>query len=145
MKNLANCKPSEFLSQTFLIKKSVQEWLDLTKLMEIRKNQPKDLIKLDGLLGEERDRAIAENKKLLQAQVQKNLMDILDRMLNENAEKTLEVLALCCFVNPAEVDDHPMSEYLEALGELMSDKGVLSFFSSLAQLGQTDIGIVSKR
>ena len=37
MKNLANCKPSEFLAQTFKIKKSLQEWLDVTKLMEIRK------------------------------------------------------------------------------------------------------------
>lgn len=145
MKNLANCKPSEFLAQTFKIKKSVQEWLDVTKLMEIRKNQPENVINITGLTGEERAKAIAENKKKYQAQVKKNLEEILDRMLDQNAEKTLEVLALCCFVDPADVDNYPMTEYLEALGELLSDKGVLSFFSSLAQLGQTNFGIVSKQ
>ena len=145
MRNLANCKPSEFLAQTFKIKKSVQEWLDVTKLMEIRKNQPDNVINIAGLTGEERAKAIAENKKRYQAQVKKNLEEILDRMLDQNAEKTLEVLALCCFVDPAEVDNYPMTDYLEALGELLSDKGVLSFFSSLAQLGQTNFGIVSKQ
>ena len=145
MKNLANCKPSEFLAQTFKIKKSLQEWLDVTKLMEIRKNKPQGLINLDGLSGEERENAIKENKKKAQDQLKKNLADILDKMLNENAEKTLEVLALCCFVDPADVDNYPMSDYLDSLGELISDKGVLNFFSSLVQLGQTNIGIVPKQ
>lgn len=145
MKNLANCKPSEFLAQTFKIKNSLQEWLDVTKLMEIRKNKPQGLITLDGLSGEERENAIKENKKKAQEQLKKNLADILDKMLNENAEKTLEVLALCCFVDPADVDNYPMSDYLDSLGELISDKGVLNFFSSLVQLGQTNIGIVPKQ
>lgn len=145
MKNLANCKPSEFLAQTFKIKKSLQEWLDVTKLMEIRKNKPQGLITLDGLSGEERENAIKENKKKAQEQLKKNLADILDKMLNENAEKTLEVLALCCFVDPADVDNYPMSDYLDSLGELISDKGVLNFFSSLVQLGQKNTGIVPKQ
>lgn len=145
MKNLANCKPSEFLAQTFKIKKSLQEWLDVTKLMEIRKNKPQGLINLDGLSGEERENAIKENKKKAQDQLKKNLADILDKMLNENAEKTLEVLALCCFVDPTDVDNYPMSDYLDSLGELISDKGVLNFFSSLVQLGQKNTGIVPKQ
>lgn len=145
MKNLANCKPSEFLAQTFKIKKSLQEWLDVTKLMEIRKNKPQGLINLDGLSGEERENAIKENKKKAQDQLKKNLADILDKMLNENAENTLEVLALCCFVDPADVDNYPMSDYLDSLGELISDKGVLNFFSSLVQLGQKNTGIVPKQ
>lgn len=145
MKNLANCKPSEFLAQTFRIKKSVQEWLDVTEIMEIRKNMPTNLIKLDNLSGDARETAIAENKKLMEKQVKKNLGDMLDKMLEENAEKTLEVLALCCFVEPEDVDNHPMSEYLESIGELISDKGVLSFFISLVQLAQTNMGIASKQ
>lgn len=145
MKNLANCKPSEFLAQTFRIKKSVQEWLDVTEIMEIRKNMPTNLIKLDNLSGDARETAIAENKKLMEKQVKKNLGDMLDKMLEENAEKTLEVLALCCFIEPDDVDNHPMSEYLESIGELISDKGVLSFFISLVQLAQTNMGIASKQ
>lgn len=145
MKNLANCKPSEFLAQTFKIKNSVQEWLDVTKIAEIRKNKPQGLIDLTGLSGAERENAIKANKVKAQAQLKKNFGDILDKMLNENAEKTLEVLALCCFVDPADVDNYPMSDYLEAVGDLISDKGVLNFFTSLVQLGQTDIGIAPRR
>ena len=88
MKNLANCKPSEFLAQTFKIKKSVQDWLDVTQIMDIRKTKPQDLIKLDGLSGDERENAVAENRKKIQAQARKNFADMLDKMLNDNAEKT---------------------------------------------------------
>lgn len=145
MKNLANCKPSEFLAQTFKIKKSVQEWIDVIDIMQIKKKMPANIIKLDGLTGDDRAKAIATNKSLMEAQMKKNLGELFDKMLSENADKTLEVLALCCFVDPAEVDNYPMSEYFEALGDLLSDKGVLSFFTSLVQLAQTDIGIASKQ
>ena len=40
MKNLANCKPSEFLKQTYKIKKSVEKWIKDVDLMNIRKNMP---------------------------------------------------------------------------------------------------------
>lgn len=144
MKNLANCTPREFLAQTFKIKKSVKEWLDATDIMNIRKNKP-ELVNTVGLPDDEREKALLENKLRIQAQSRKNVNDILDRMLDKNSEKTLEVLALCCFIEPEDVDNHPMSEYLECLGELISDKGVISFFTSLAQLEQTNSGIVSKQ
>ena len=144
MKNLANCTPREFLAQTFKIKKSVKEWLDVNDIMTIRKRKP-ELVNINGLPDDEREKALLENKLRIQAQSRKNVNDILDKMLDKNAEKTLEVLALCCFVEPEDVDNHPMSEYLECLGELISDKGVISFFTSLAQLEQTNSGIVSKQ
>ena len=40
MKNLANCTPREFLKQTYRIKKSVEKWLELTDLLNMRKNMP---------------------------------------------------------------------------------------------------------
>ena len=144
MKNLANCTPREFLAQTFKIKKSVKEWLDVNDIMTIRKRKP-ELVNINGLPDDEREKALLENKLRIQAQSRKNVNDILDKMLDKNAEKTLEVLALCCFVEPEDVDNHPMSEYLECLGELISDKGVISFFTSSAQLEQTNSGIVSKQ
>lgn len=144
MKTLASCKPSEFLAQTYKIKQSVQDWLDVTEILKIRKNKPA-IISLDGLTDEEKFEAQVKNKKMIQEQMKKNFNEIFDKVLYENADKTLEVLALCCFVNPEEVDTHPMSEYLEAIGELMSDQGVISFFSSLVQLGQKNTDIVPKR
>lgn len=144
MKNLANCKPSEFLAQTYRIKKSVKEWLDVTEILKIRQNVP-DLKPLEGLSDEERKQAIADNKKATEKQIKINLDRMLDKMLDENAEKTLEVLALCCFVEPEKVDDYPMSEYLKNIAELFADEAVMGFFTSLAQLGMKNMASVSAR
>ena len=144
MKNLANCTPREFLKQTFRIKKSVAKWLEDTDILSIRKTIPV-LIPTDNLEGEEKKKAQEENKKKVQKQLTKNFMDMLDKILDEHADETVEVLALCCFVEPEDADNHTMSEYLESIGELLSDSGVISFFTSLAQLDQTDMRIVSKR
>lgn len=142
MKNLANCTPREFLKQTYRIKKHVEKWLELTDIMNIRKNIP-TLIPVKNLEGEAKQKAQEENKKLVQKQVTKNLMDILDKIMDEYSDETVELLALCCFIEPDDVDNHSMSEYLDALGELLSDKGVINFFTSLAQLEVN--GTVSKQ
>ena len=144
MKNLANCKPSEFLAQTFKIKKSVKEWLDVTEILKIRQNMPV-LKPIDGLSEEEIKQVKAENKKAISDQMLKNFDLILDKMLDENAEKTLEVLALCCFVDPKDVDKYPMSEYLKNISELIADESVMTFFTSLAQLGMKNMANVPQR
>ena len=51
MKNLANCKPSEFLVQTNKIRKSVEKWLKITDIMNIRKVVPPEK---EGQTAEER-------------------------------------------------------------------------------------------
>lgn len=144
MKNLANCTPTEFFKQTYLIKKSVAEWIDVTDFMNIRNNKP-DIIPLTGLTGEAREKVEAENKKKIQEQVMKNLNDILDNALEKNVEKTLEVLALCCFVEPKDVDKYPVSEYLKSITELLNDENVMGFFTLLAQLGTKTTANIQKR
>lgn len=126
MKNLANCKPSEFLMQTNKLRKSAEKWLTVTDIMNIRKTQPE---LLEGMTREERQAAI-------QKQIKENLSRMFDAMLEAHAEETLELLALACFVEPENVDDHPMNEYIESLNELINDKAVLGFFTSLVKLGQ---------
>ena len=139
MKNLANCTPTEFLKQTYKIKRSAEKWLTDTDIINIRKRMP-ELTKITNVMtDEERESAIEANKKLVSKQVTKNLMDILDAILDKNAEGTLEILALCCFVEPEDVDNHPMAEYLDSITELISNKSVVGFFTSLARLGQTNI------
>lgn len=128
MKNLANCKPSEFLAQSNKIRKAVSEWLTLTDILNIRQQKPK--FEID-MTDEERERLTAE-------QVQKNLNEMLDQILEEHAEETLNVLALMCFVDPKDVDEHPMDEYIEAFNELINNQTVINFFVSLARLGQTN-------
>lgn len=129
MKNLANCTPREFLVQTNKIRKSVAEWLTLTKIKEIRKNLPE--IKADAT-DEERRKATNE-------QVKKNLMAILDSVLEEHPDETAELLGLLCFVEPEDIDNHKMSEFLGQFSEIISCEEVLSFFISLAQLGNKGI------
>lgn len=124
MKNLANCKPSEFLTQTNKIRKSVSKWLTDTDIMNIRKRMPE----IPDTASEE------ERKKALEEQVNENFNAILDAILEEHPDETLELLALLCFVEPGHVDDHEVTEYLESFNELANNKVVLDFFTSLMQL-----------
>ena len=121
MKNLANCKPSEFLTQTNKIRKSVGKWLADTDAMNIRKRVPH-------LTEEMSDE---EKQKALEKQVSENSTAILDAIMEEHPQETLELLALLCFVEPENVDDHEVVEYLEAFQELLSNQAVLNFFMSL--------------
>ena len=126
MKNLANCKPSEFLAQTNKIRKAVSKWLTVTDIMNIRKNMPE---LPDGISEEERTKAITEQAK-------ENLSAMLDAILDEHPDETLELIALLCFVEPENVDDHPIGEYITAINELLNDQTTISFFSSLTSLAR---------
>lgn len=138
MKTLANCKPSEFLKQTNRIKKATEKWLKLTDIMNIRRNAPElKEAPLDADV-ETKAKIFTENKKLIAEQSLKNLSLILDAMLDKYPDETLELLALICFVDPEHVDDHKMSEYLEAITEMLNDEAVLGFFTSLARWGLTN-------
>ncbi len=136
MKNLANCKPSEFLKQTNKIRKSVEKWLTLTDIINIRKRLPR-LTAIDkNMSKEEKDRIFIENKAATEEQARKNMKAILDAVLDEHPDETLEILALICFVDPKDVDSHSVSEYLEGFTEIMNDSAVLDFFTSLVRLAQ---------
>ncbi|MBQ6413025.1 MAG: hypothetical protein IJI19_06070 [Ruminococcus sp.] len=136
MKNLANCKPSEFLKQTSRIRKSVEKWLDITEFSKIRKNTP-DLVKVSpDMTVEERAEAFAENKRRTEEQARKNFMRILDAALDKHPDETLEVLALLSFVEPENVDDYPVTDYIKSFTELINNEVVLDFFTSLARLDQ---------
>ncbi len=126
MKNLANCKPSEFLRQTNRIRHYVQKWMDITKIPEIRKRLPQIP---DGATD-------AEKKKLTREQSMKNLSDMFDSAMEEHPEETMRVLALACFIPAEEAEDHPMDEYLDALSQLIESEGVIRFFISLVNLAQ---------
>lgn len=129
MKNLANCKPSEFLVQTNRIRKSVEKWLTVTEIHEIRKRVPKY----------DEDMSPEERTKVKGEQIRRNMADILDAVLEKHPEETIEVMALACFIEPEDADNHPMTEYLDAIRELISNESVLSFFTSLASLGNSGI------
>lgn len=132
MKTLANCTTVEFLKQSNKIRHAVSEYLTETKILDIRKKKP--VIK-DGMSEEEKKAAYREQAK-------KNISDMLDIALEENAEATTRVLALLCFV-----DDEKEAETIdpyEVLDVLMSER-VLNFFTRLAQSGLIDTAGTSQK
>lgn len=143
MKTLANCTPREFMKQTNRIRISAEKWLTATKILEIRKRMPdlpapttsKDKVEIQ--------KAMDERREAFAKQTRENLFAMLEAMFDTNADETLELLALCCFVEPEDVDKHTMSEYLANIGELMADAGVLSFFDSLVKLGVSSMASVA--
>ena len=137
MKNLANCKPSEFLKQTNRIRKSVEKWLNVTDVMSIRRRKPESMPEVQAGMSQDEVDAVREKQRQMMAeQAQRNLKDMLDSMLDNHPDETLEVLALCCFVEPEHVDDHTVSEYLLSINELLADEAVRDFFTFLMQLVQ---------
>ena len=69
--------------------------------------------------------------------MKKNTSRMLTAILEEHPQETVELLGLMCFVEPENVDDHPVSYYLKAFSEVVNDEDVVSFFTSLMRLGQT--------
>ena len=139
MKNLANCKPSEFLMQTNRIKKSLEKWMVDIDLKKIRSQVPEMTVVPKDADEATKKQIFEENKRKVRDQGYKNLSKIIDAAFGEHPDETLEVLALLCFVEPENVDDHPMREYLTALSELITDEAVINFFISFSRLGQSGI------
>lgn len=126
MKTLANCNPIEFFVQTNKIRKAVWEWLNLTKILEIRKKLPKV-----------KDNATPEEKRqIVQSQIMENASAMLDAMFGEHPQETAELLGLMCFVEPKDLPNHKMSEFLGAISELLNTPEVIDFFISLTRLDQ---------
>lgn len=143
MKNLTNCTPIEFLKQTNRIRHSVEKWLKVTDIRNIKNSLPTFVEINDDMSEEERKEKADINKELVQEQNKKKLSLILDKCLDEHAEETLEMMALMCFVEPEHINEHSAMEYLKEVTEMISNKDVLDFFSSLIRLGQTDLGNIS--
>lgn len=135
MKNLASCKPTEFFKQTNRIKKSVEKWLTDTDILNIRKNVAAPSKITDDMDEEQKREAVKDYKKRTEEQARKNLSAILDAIFDKHPDETLELLALLCFVEPENVDDHPMSEYFNCVAEMLGDESVVGFFTSLARWG----------
>lgn len=127
IKTLANCSLKEFLKQANRIRKEVADFFELAKIGEIRKRHPE-------YTGKETEE---EKVALIRKQGKKNLSDIIDFCLEENADATIRVIGLMCFKTPEEVEQMEVSEFLDAAFDLFSNERVMSFFSKLAHLELT--------
>lgn len=136
-KNLANCKPTEFMAQAYRIKKKAEKWMKDIGLAEIRGRKP-DVEPIPFEASEEERAAVEKrNRESVAKTAKENVSMILDAAMDKHAAETLELLALACFIEPQDVDNHKVSFYLRNLAEIVSDEDVLAFFTSLTQLDQT--------
>lgn len=135
IKTLANCTDVEFLRQANLIRHAVQKWLTKTDIINIRKRLPEfEKIPKDADKAE-REEVNARNEELKKEQARKNLDAILDACLETYPEETLEVVRLCCFIDPSD-DTHRVTYYMAAFTEMLKNEEVVGFFTSLVSLAQ---------
>lgn len=139
MKTLANCKPTEFMKQTAKIAKQVEQWLKVTDLQKIRSELPELKPLTKDMDKDERNATFLENKAISEEFAKQKTRKMIESIFVEHPEETLAILALICFVEPKDVDKHTMEEYFEGLTELINSRAVIGFFTSLVQLGQTNI------
>ena len=136
MKTLVNCTPTEFFAQTNKIRKSAEKWLKDTNILEIRHKVPKNLPEISADMSvEDKERVLSERKEIIRKTALTNLSEMFDSIIDKYPEETIELMALCCFVEPKDADNHTMSEYIANFNEILSDEAVLGFFSSLGLLG----------
>lgn len=131
-KTMANCTTAEFLRQSNKIRHAVAEYLDFTKILDIRKNKP---VFTDGMTDDEKKAAI-------KTQAKKNISAMLDNALEENAEATTRILALLCFIDDAE--EAEKLDPFELLDVVLSER-VLNFFTRLMQSGLIDMADTSQK
>jgi len=144
LKTLATCKPSEFLRQTNRIKNSLEKWLTLTDILNIRKRAAAlEMVPKDGTT-EERAAVFERNKKASEDQAMRNLSAMWDAISKEHPDETLELMSLCCFIEPAEIENYQMRDILTAFNSLINDKAVIDFFTSLASLARMNTLNASK-
>ena len=144
MKNLATCKPSEFIAQTAKIREAVAGWLEITEFERIRNKKPIfEMLPADAT-AEQKALVIQHNAEKMKKQTVDNLNEILDNMLSKHPQETMKVLALCCFVEPTEIDNYTIDQYFDCVMDMVENKSVMRFFSLLVRLDQKPTSIASK-
>lgn len=135
MKTLANCSLAEFLRQTNKIRKEVAVFLEQTKILDIRKVLP-DLKEC---------KTEEEKREKIQKQSKENISNMLDAMLEENADATVRLLGLLCFKEGEELEELNPVDVIGVVLEILSSKRVLDFFTSLMQSGLINTANTSQK
>lgn len=133
-KSLANCDLTEFLGQLNKIRKSVEKWLTVTDIMKIRSRRAALLEIPAGATADERAEIENKNREISAEQAKNNISAMLDAMLEEHLNETVEVLALCSFIDPADAGKYPVTMYLRVVNDLLNNQDVIDFFTSLMRV-----------
>jgi len=124
MKTIATLQPVEFLRAINHIRKEVAGPLKELNILETLKQSPS----LDGTETED------EKARKIREQTSKNLDVLCDKLLEEKAEETIKLLDL--LVIKEEGDENATGlDYAVCAMELITNKQVVDFLSSMAQSG----------
>lgn len=143
-KTLANCKPSEFMRQTYRVKKLAEKWLTDTDIMNIRKNVPTPAPIDPDASPEEKAAQIKANAEAAEKAGLENFSKMFDAVFGEYPDETLTLLAACCFIEPERIDDYDSSDYFSALTDILQSQTVITFFTSFTALARTITGDSAK-
>lgn len=144
-KNLVTCKPSEALAQMVKIRVLLEKWLKNIELSELFKEIPGITKITPTMTADEKKDAVNKNTELLMETIKTKGLALFDNAMIKYPEETLAVLALSCFVEPENVDDYTMGDYINALVELKNDKATAGFFTLATSAVATIFSIALKR
>ena len=74
MKNLANCKPTEFFAQAYKTKKAAEKWMKSMGVFEIRNRKP-DLVKITQEMTPEEKKKLNDEMHNLLNELQAGITD----------------------------------------------------------------------
>lgn len=142
--NIATCAPTKALAQCYKISEKLEKWLTVTDIANIRQKAPK-LLEIpsipDNATEEEREKirqqaekAIEENDRRLAKQSKDNWFAIFKSVMGEHPQETLELLAMCCFIEPKDMDNYPLPFYMDAMADIFDNESIWRFFSSSVRL-----------
>lgn len=124
MKTLANCNATDFLKQTYRISKPVS---DLLKTIDF-----KGIISKKAVY--EKDDTEEEKKVKDRIQNSQNMKTVVKTLMEKCPEETANLMGLMCFTEPEDLKNVTGIELLGACIDMMSEKGVIDFFTSLLKL-----------
>ena len=122
--------PREFAAQAYRVSSAIEKWLTVTDVLNIKKKIPNVA---NDAKPEERDAAVTE-------QLRKNAFAVLETVLGQHPDETLELLALLCNIDPENVEEYPTRELMRCVNDLLNDKDFVGFFVSCVQLARMNFG-----
>ena len=128
MKTIANLSGVEFLRAINRTRYAVEKLMNATDVLKIWKTSPV-------FTGKETPE---ERNEKAQKQIKKNLSDMLDTLLEKNAEETYECIMALCVREEGEPEPDGI-ELVMAAFNLISDKRVLDFLLQLGRSGLIDM------
>jgi hypothetical protein len=113
--------------------------------MNIRTKKPKLEPFTNDMSEEDKEAAKERNRVALIEQAQENLSEMLDKMLDDYPEQTLEVIGLINFIDKSELDNYKMVDLMANTLEMLEDEAVMGFFGLLMRLGSKNTSSVAQK